>query len=102
MSLPSQAIFYLKEKEVSRQFVNIGWFITDNALNNLIMELDYPEEWDILHLYYHDYTIAEIIKRAKRMLEKERRRKEDKWEMEIMFNSEKEKIISLKDEDFFI
>lgn len=102
MSLPSRAKFYLKGEEISNQFINVGWFITDDCLTREMITLDYPDEWDKLIMYGQKYSLEEVLKRVHKFMV-------DKPEVVQMLLDEKEQIeikFSLKeiikDEDVLI
>jgi hypothetical protein len=63
MSLPSVVIFYNKNEEVKRQFINCGWFcnyktVINGIKRSLIDSNDF--EWDIAKAYSMTFTKEEV------------------------------------------
>lgn len=100
MSLPAKARFYLNGEEISEQYINVGWFVTESGLTHVMLELDYPVEWDELRMYEYIYTPMDVVKRVKKLMDKDPdyvdRILNEKREFEI------EMSLSVEDEDLFI
>ena len=66
MSLPTNAIFYDSDnKIVQKQFVNVGWFVTDESLYDVVINdlfCVFPYEYVIL---YGMKVMSEIVRDCK-------------------------------------
>ena len=61
MSLPYWATFYNGKDEVSKTFVNCGWFDTRRAITRVIRDMELPtSEWTSVNLYQNIYTKKEV------------------------------------------
>lgn len=108
MSLPAKARFYFKGEEISAQYINVGWFVTESGLTDTMVILDYPEEWDKLIMYEYEYTPEEVVKRVKKLMDKKPDYVDfllgddkDRWEIEVPLISKGDELF-IEDEDLFI
>jgi hypothetical protein len=68
MSLPTTAVFKLKDKIVLKSFANIGWFYQDESMPRLFFEMmcnkQFPKAntWDTVTVYGNTWQHDQVVK----------------------------------------
>jgi hypothetical protein len=68
MSLPTYACFVHNDEIIHREFINAGWFLSEEILLECVIDaltkyheaLEY-QDFDYMHLYSHDFSIIDLI-----------------------------------------